>query len=136
MRQPDFSPRHLPAEWLEAIHEAQIRKASGSPPPIKREDRIESDRLGIYEHSSELELLVTLLKRKRIEVGMSLGDIARATQQSRSAISRLENGRYPNPTLHTLFRYARALGLHIKLSTRPVTDEPGTMDGGFEGGRV
>ena len=45
------------------------------------------------------------------------------TDQARSAISRLENGQYPNPTLDTVYRYAFALGMHITLTARPrITD--------------
>jgi len=72
--------------------------------------------------------LIDRLKRERTIKGMSLGAIARQTQQARSALSRLESGEYTNPTLHTLFRYAHALGWHIELVARPLSDEAETSD--------
>jgi DNA-binding XRE family transcriptional regulator len=72
-----------------------------------------------YPHSSELRALIARLRRERLRRGLSLGDVSRATHQARSAISRLENGRYPNPTLDTVYRYASALGWHIRLTTEP-----------------
>jgi transcriptional regulator with XRE-family HTH domain len=71
-----------------------------------------------YDHSSELQNLIGRLKRERIRKGLSLGDVARMTDQARSALSRLESGEYSNPTFHTVYRYARALGWHVKLSAR------------------
>jgi transcriptional regulator with XRE-family HTH domain len=69
-----------------------------------------------FVHSSELQSLVARLKSERIRRGLSLGDVARATELASSALSRLENGRYPNPTFNTVYRYAQALGTNIKLS--------------------
>jgi DNA-binding XRE family transcriptional regulator len=125
VRPPDFSRTRLPPDWLNAIREVEVR-----PPP----DRVatgESARLdasGTYEHSSELRALVGLLKRERIARGLSLADVARRSQQARSAISRLENGQYGNPTLNTLYRYAWALGVHIKFATEPLPDRETTRD--------
>jgi transcriptional regulator with XRE-family HTH domain len=70
-------------------------------------------------HSSELHALIVRLKRERIRRGLSLRDVARVTDQARSAISRLENGQYPNPTLDTVYRYALAVGMKIRLTAEP-----------------
>jgi DNA-binding XRE family transcriptional regulator len=122
VRQPDFSPRRLPADWLKAVREAQTREATAHLPPIPRDQSLGKDPPDLYEHSAELETLIETLRNQRAEQGLSLNDIARASHQARSAISRLENGRYINPTLHTLYRYARALGWHIKLCAEPLTE--------------
>jgi transcriptional regulator with XRE-family HTH domain len=86
-------------------------------------------------HSLELRVLIALLKRERIRQGLSLRDVARVTDQARSAISRLENGQYPNPTLDTVYRYALALGMHITLTAEPrltesIADSDTTRDSG------
>ncbi len=127
MRQPEFSPGRLPPEWLKAISEAKR-----NPIPKTRALDVASgsrdDPLASYEHRSELRSLISRLKHERIRQGLSLGDISKLTQQARSAISRLENGEYTNPTLHTVYRYARALGWHIKLCAEPVRDDYQTED--------
>ena len=124
MRQPDFSPDRMPQEWLKAIIEA---KRQTIPMPLVRiahRCRSREDPLESYEHMSDLHSLVGQLKDERIRRGLSLGDIARLTQQARSAVSRLENGQYSNPTLHTLYRYARALGWHITLGAEWIGEVP------------
>jgi ribosome-binding protein aMBF1 (putative translation factor) len=54
------------------------------------------------------------LRRRREALGMSLGDVARATGIDKSALSRLESGEQMNPTVHTLMRYVRAIGGPIR----------------------
>jgi transcriptional regulator with XRE-family HTH domain len=73
-----------------------------------------------YDHSRELQKLIHRLKRQRISRGLSLGELAKATDQARSALSRLESGQYCNPTFNTVYRYARALGWDIKLTIHPL----------------
>jgi DNA-binding XRE family transcriptional regulator len=69
-------------------------------------------------HGQYLELLalMTQLKKERERQNLSLTDLAERSDLTRSAISRLENGWNINPTLDTLFRYASALGMHLKFS--------------------
>jgi transcriptional regulator with XRE-family HTH domain len=89
-------------------------------------ERVRKDRLRLtddYDHSFELRALIDRLKSERAHKGLSLGEVARMTEVARSALSRLESGEYRNPTLHTLFRYAHALGCHIELSARPLSDK-------------
>jgi hypothetical protein len=125
VRQPEYTPGRLPPEWLKAISEAK-RPSIPETHPLGPERTTRDDPLDSYDHGSELRSLIGRLKRERIRKGLSLGDISRLTQQARSAISRLENGAYTNPTLHTVYRYARALGWHIKLCAEPVRDESGS----------
>jgi hypothetical protein len=121
----EFSPGRLPPEWLTALRAAQqrtiseLRVSSGPVGPLEDEPS------EAYEHALELESLIRRLKRERLRKGLSLGDVSRLTQQARSALSRLESGAYANPTLHTLYRYARALGWNIKFCAEPMPGPAG-----------
>jgi DNA-binding XRE family transcriptional regulator len=120
----------VPPEWLRAIQEAQEHthsEPSGSlmkvvpsshDPPGSNECDPE------FDHASDLLSLLNRLKRARERKGLSQGEVARRTRQARSAISRLESGEYANPTLHTLYRYAQALGWSIRLCAAPMPEEP------------
>ena len=58
---------------------------------------------------------------------MSLTDVSERSAMTRAAISKLENGWNLNPTLDTLYRYASAIGAHLKLTveeTEPRGDDP------------
>ena len=61
----------------------------------------------------ELETLVQELKAAREAQGLSLADLSRLTGMDRSALSKLETGQRPNPTLETLARYAEAVGRRL-----------------------
>ncbi len=61
------------------------------------------------------------LKEERERRGLSLADMMRLTGMSRTAISRLENDRAPNPTVLTFARYAAALGMEVQVSARHAT---------------
>ena len=62
---------------------------------------------------SESAKLGKNLKRIRTEKGITQGDIVRNLGVSRSFISNIENGK-TNPTLATLSKLAKALGVLIK----------------------
>jgi transcriptional regulator with XRE-family HTH domain len=57
-----------------------------------------------------------LLKAERQALGLSLSDLEEKSGIGRSALSRLENDKEPNPTVVTLTRYAAALGKHLVVS--------------------
>jgi len=57
--------------------------------------------------------LLKQLKAAREEMGLSLSDLTEITGMDRSAISKLETGQRPNPTIETLARYAEAVGKHL-----------------------
>jgi DNA-binding XRE family transcriptional regulator len=61
------------------------------------------------------------LKQAREQAGLSLADVAHRCGIDKAALSRLENGQNPNPTLDTLWRYAAALGKHLLLQTTDIT---------------
>ena len=64
----------------------------------------------------ELEGLIHQLKAAREERGMSLSDLTELTGMDRSALSKLETGQRPNPTIETLVRYAEAVGKRLVVS--------------------
>jgi transcriptional regulator with XRE-family HTH domain len=66
----------------------------------------------------DLRAMLAKLKKHRERQGLSLADVAARSGMDRSAVSRLENGVYVNPTVDTLYRYAEAIGAAIGFSVR------------------
>jgi DNA-binding XRE family transcriptional regulator len=64
----------------------------------------------------QIEELFAQLKAAREAKGLSLADMTELTGMDRSALSKLETGGRPNPTVETLLRYAEAVGKQIMLS--------------------
>jgi len=58
--------------------------------------------------------LVAELRAAREAAGVSLSEIDQRTGIRKSALSRLENSKAPNPTLVTLQRYATAIGMKLE----------------------
>jgi transcriptional regulator with XRE-family HTH domain len=50
------------------------------------------------------------LRELREHKGLSLDDVSKASGIDKAQLSRLESGKKLNPTVHTLMRYARAVG--------------------------
>jgi DNA-binding XRE family transcriptional regulator len=71
------------------------------------------ERLSAFDQLGEL---LSQLKAAREERGLSLADLTDLTGMDRSAISKLETGQRPNPTVDTLVRYAEAVGKHLVVS--------------------
>jgi DNA-binding XRE family transcriptional regulator len=57
-----------------------------------------------------IRLAVSELKKAREAAGLSLADVAEKSGIDKSALSKIETGQHPNPTVSTLCRYAHALG--------------------------
>jgi transcriptional regulator with XRE-family HTH domain len=53
---------------------------------------------------------------------LTLATVSRRCGLDQPALSRLENGHVPNPTVDTLWRYAAALGKRLLLSAVDVPD--------------
>ncbi len=64
----------------------------------------------------QLEALLRQLKAAREAKGLSLADLTDLTGMDRSALSKLETGQRPNPTVETLVRYAEAVGKRLVVS--------------------
>jgi ribosome-binding protein aMBF1 (putative translation factor) len=68
-----------------------------------------------------MRVFIGTLKREREAKGLSLADVAVRSGIDKGALSRLENGQQPNPTVNTLTRYADALGKRLALSLEEAT---------------
>jgi ribosome-binding protein aMBF1 (putative translation factor) len=69
-----------------------------------------------HQRSAADELLqevLAQLKSEREKQGLSLADLTERTGMDRSALSKLETGQRPNPTIETLARYAQAVGKRL-----------------------
>jgi DNA-binding XRE family transcriptional regulator len=71
------------------------------------------ERMAILE---QLHELLEQLKAAREAKGLSLADLTELTGMDRSALSKLETGQRPNPTIETLVRYAEAVGKRLVVS--------------------
>ncbi|MBI3462622.1 MAG: helix-turn-helix transcriptional regulator [Planctomycetes bacterium] len=73
-----------------------------------------------------VKVLIRELKQAREAAGLTLAAVSKLTGMDQATLSRLENGRQPNPTVDTLWRYARALGRQLVLThADAVTTERG-----------
>ena len=52
--------------------------------------------------------------------GLSLAEVSGRSGLDKAMLSRLENGKVLNPTVATLWRYAEAVGMSLKLSAEKV----------------
>ena len=52
---------------------------------------------------------------------MTLAAVSKLTNMDQATLSRLESGRQPNPTVDTLWRYAKAVGRKLVLTHGPAT---------------
>lgn len=85
-------------------HEKFLEKAMARPGVVKALEEIE-DEFNIYEE----------LIKARLSLGKTQEEVAKSMQTSISAVGRLESATMVNPTLSTLRRYAKALGLELQL---------------------
>jgi DNA-binding XRE family transcriptional regulator len=65
---------------------------------------------------NQVDELLKKLRAAREEKGLSLADVTELTGMDRSALSKLETGQRPNPTVETLVRYAEAVGKRLVVS--------------------
>ena len=57
-----------------------------------------------------LQETLVMLRKRRVEAGLTLDDVAETSGIDKAYLSRLENGKVLNPTFETLYRYAAAIG--------------------------
>jgi len=101
--------RRLTPEEAAKYREIRERVAEEVPDLIQRH----RGRMAVLD---ELAETLMQLKAAREERGLSLADLTRLTGMDRSALSKLETGQRPNPTIETLVRYAEALGKRVVIS--------------------
>lgn len=68
-----------------------------------------------FARHERLRSIVQMLKARRLRQGLSLAAVARRSGIAKPNLSRLENSDHAAPTLDTLDRYARAVGMTIQL---------------------
>lgn len=79
-----------------------------------------------------VKVLIHELKKAREAAGLTLAVVSKLTGMDQATLSRLENGRQPNPTVDTLWRYANAVGRQLVLTH---TDAVATERGNGKGAR-
>jgi hypothetical protein len=101
----------LSPRWQEAVEElGKLRDVLAAGEPIENHFRVE-----VVARPPVLELLAALrLERERL--GLTLSEVSRRTGIDTGDLSRLENGKVPDPRTSTLTRYARALGKRLAWS--------------------
>ena len=65
--------------------------------------------------------VLAALRLERERLGLTLADVSARTTIDPTTISKLENGRLPNPTYSTMRTYARALGLRLGWTLEPMS---------------
>ena len=101
--------RRLTAEEGERYRKIREQVGQEFPELVARHD----ERLAAFDQLAEL---LRQLRQAREDRGLSLADLTELTGMDRSAISKLETGQRPNPTLETLVRYAEAVGKRLIVS--------------------
>ena len=101
-------PRKRPLTPRQARKYAAIRRqVAGELPDLVRRH---NERAALH---ADLRQVLVRLRAARKARGLSLADLTRLTGMDRSALSKLETGQRPNPTVETLQRYAEALGKQL-----------------------
>jgi DNA-binding XRE family transcriptional regulator len=106
----DISPKKR--ALYRAIHERSKHERLG---PDEMLARGEIHELVPNWQGFEIRALMKALRDARKRRGLSLNALAERSGLDKSMLSQLENGRRLNPTLETLYRYALAVRMHIKL---------------------
>lgn len=60
-----------------------------------------------------VQKLGTVLRQARLDAGLSLRDLSRASGLTASQISQIETGKRPDPGFHTVTKAAKALGISL-----------------------
>jgi DNA-binding XRE family transcriptional regulator len=91
-------------EFAHSPTEEELKASGDYDPPMKS---------GAY---FAIKVLIHELKKTREAAGLTLAVVSKRTGMDQATLSRLENGRQPNPTVDTLWRYARAVGRQLVLT--------------------
>jgi DNA-binding XRE family transcriptional regulator len=101
--------RRLTAEEAEKYRTIRQQVAEELPELVARHHQRQAAGEQLAEVFEQLRLA-------REDKGLSLADLTLLTGMDRSALSKLETGQRPNPTIETLMRYAAAVGKRLVLS--------------------
>ena len=69
------------------------------------------------------------VRDRRESLGLTLTEVALRMGVDHAAVSRLESGKQPNPTINTLMRYIEALGFRLTWGLADRADEAATLRG-------
>jgi predicted transcriptional regulator len=69
----------------------------------------------VFRRHHTVREMVSKLRNRRLELGLSLADVAARTGIAKPNLSRLENNPRTSPTLESLHRYATALGMKVRV---------------------
>lgn len=108
--------RYLTTEEAEKYRKIREQVAEELPELIARH----------HEHMAALDRVqdvLSQLKTARQVQGLSLADVTERTGMDRSALSKLETGQRPNPTVETLVRYADAVGKRVFVTLADTPEE-------------
>jgi DNA-binding XRE family transcriptional regulator len=105
--------RAKPSRWTEAdrARHGAIRQAVAHC-PTQEELEASGDYDGPIKGGAyfAVRILIQELKKAREAAGLTLAEVSKRAGIDQATLSRLENGRQPNPTVDTLWRYSRAVG--------------------------
>jgi DNA-binding Xre family transcriptional regulator len=103
---------------LRAVREKYQREKPSAEDALAASGQMEMIPLG---ELIQLHQLLAQLKGERERQQVTLAEMEQRTGISQAALSRLENGKADNPTLHTIYRISSALG---KVVTCVLEDAP------------
>ena len=101
--------QRLSAEEADKYRKIRQQVADELPELVARHHERMADR-------EQLDHVFEQLKCARQDKGLSLADLTQLSGMDRSALSKLETGQRPNPTVETLMRYAEAVGKRLVLT--------------------
>ncbi len=110
-----------PAQAAARVKQAGFRAEARAIREALEDERRETGKIATTGETTEPDDAIATarfiggLRRHREQAGLSLGDVAGRSGIDKASLSRLENGLYPNPTIGTLARYARAIGKRLTL---------------------
>jgi transcriptional regulator with XRE-family HTH domain len=82
-----------------------------------------SDPSALGDHLDFAVFLATARKTRESR-GLSLSEVADRMGVDHAAVSRLETGKQPNPTVNTVMRYVEAIGLRVTWGLADRDDAP------------
>jgi DNA-binding phage protein len=120
MSKPASTKVELTPEQRAAFRSIREQAEIDRPGPDELIERGDVEEFVSHGAFMELLGLVDVLRHERERKGLSLTEVAERSGLTRAMLSKLENGRNPNPTLDTLARYAMAMDMELKLSADPM----------------
>ena len=103
------APRQLSPTQVKTLKALARRVDAEEGAAIKARGR------AVFRRHAAIRQIVDTLKSRRMEMGVSLTEMAERTGMAKPNLSRFENSERFSPTLETLHRYAQALGMLVRI---------------------